>query len=351
MLGLSQRKRRRTERRCRPRLDCANVGSFALEPRVLLNASAATTLNSERSAERVEQSAARRSHQVRTNHLPRRLTPAQKIRAEYSAFETAFNTVLGAYVQSINEQSTGHVAVSTTVVAPYTTPSSIIDVQNASVFGPEGMFTYSPAVVATATLGTVDFGTFTLVGSSGNSLIINVSSSSPTNLPVGTVLSASVPTSAQTSASSIFPSYITNSTIQLATNLVQYFNSLPIKLPAKNTPPHTPVQRGALQSNVYQSIAGAMSTSLQQLLLAIPLPTTSGSDLVIYMATADSAITLSEQQVLDNVQQIYSRNLLVNAIPPANRLGENFNSSSGSSGGSSSTSSTSSSSGTSSTTT
>ena len=87
----------------------------------------------------------------------------------------------------------------------------------------------------------------------------------------------------------------------MAIDLVQYFNSLPLKLPYFNTPPHTPNNRGAIQKYVYDSVAGSGSsststtgtssaqgisafpgvgaTSLQQLLLAIPLPTTTGSDL------------------------------------------------------------------------
>jgi hypothetical protein len=56
-----------------------------------------------------------------------------------------------------------------------------------------------------------------------------------------------------------------------------------------------------------------------------------------------SAITGSEQQVLDGVEQIFNRTLLVNAQAPANRLGEDFNSGSGSSTGSSTSSSSSSS--------
>jgi hypothetical protein len=121
----------------------------------------------------------------------------------------------------------------------------------------------------------------------------------------------------------------------LATNLVLYFNGIPIKLPSKNTPPHTPVQHGAIQSFVYQSIAGSATTSLQQALLAIPLPTTPGSDLQIYEAAANIAIAQSRQYVLNGITQIFNRNMLVNALAPANRLGESFNTGSGSGTGSS----------------
>ena len=323
-------------------LDQASKGILALEPRVLLNASSLTSLHAARLAHRAEQTAAHASQHAAataTRHaaasrLPKRLTPTQEINAQYAAFTTAFNNVLAAYVQSINEQSTNTVSVSTTVNVAYSYPNPTIQVADASVFGPAGM--YSASVVATAFLGTVELGTFTLVGSSGNQLIINTASSSAINLPVGTVLSANVPVSAQSSAAAIFPSYITSSTTLMATTLVEYFNGIPIKLPAKNTPPHTPVQRGAIQSFVYQSIAGSSATSLQQTLLAITLPTTPGSDLQIYQAAVDSAIAQSRQYVLNGITEIYNRTLLVNAPAPANRLGETFNTGSGSSTGSSS---------------
>jgi hypothetical protein len=329
MLGFSQSRRRRIERQCRPVLDHTSEGVLALEPRLLLSASSLTSSHAARLAHRAEQTAARASHHAAASRLPKRLTPTQEINAQYAAFTTAFNNVLDAYVQSIFEPSTNSVPVSATVTAAYTSPNPTITVSDASVFGAEG--TFSPAVKATAFLGTVELGTFTLTGSSPNQVIINVGSSSAINLPVGTVLSANVPVSAQSSAASIFPSYITSSTTLMATTLVEYFNGIPIKLPAKNTPPHTPTQRGALQSFVYQNIAGNLATSLQQTLLAIPLPTTPGSDLQIYQAAVDAAIAQSRQYVLNGITEIYNRTLLVNALAPANRLGQTFNSGSGSS--------------------
>jgi hypothetical protein len=92
------------------------------------------------------------------------------------------------------------------------------------------------------------------------------------------------------SAASIFPSFITNRTNQMAIDLVQYFNGLPLKLPYFNAPPHTPNSRGAIQNYVYGSVAGGGTTSLLQSVLAIPLPTTAGSDLQIYNVTVASAI-------------------------------------------------------------
>jgi hypothetical protein len=341
---LPSRRRRRVDRQCRPVLDHGAGGSFALEPRMLLDATAVGRAHANAISRHAAHTAAGNSHHAKASHPTKRLTPTQEINTQYAAFTAAFNSVLASYVQSINEQSTGSVSVSTTVTGNYATPPlpSTIAVADASVFGPEG--DYSSSVTATALFGTATLGTVSITGSSGNFIIIAPSAGTATSLPQGTVLSASVPTSAQTSAISIFPSYITNSTIQMAINLVKYFNNLPIKLPPENAPPHTPVQRGAIQSYVYQNIAGGISTSLQQLLLAIPLPTTPGSDLQIYLAAVDSAITLSNQQILNGVRQIFNRTLLVNAPAPANRLGEDFNTSSGASTGSATSTSSSSSS-------
>jgi hypothetical protein len=291
--------------------------------------------------------ARRASHHAHASHAPKRLTPVAEINAQYAAFLAAFNNVLNSYVTSLNTQSTGTVTVSAMVTAAYVPPSPVIEVDNASVFGSEG--TFASPLLATATLGSApSLGQFILTGSSGNALTVSSSGSSQTALPVGTVLTASVPTSAQSSASSIFPSYVTNSTIQMAITLVKYFNNLPVVLPSQNAPPHTPVQRGAIQKYIYQSIASTEMTSLQQLLLDITLPATAGPDLTIYGAAVNSAVQESRIMVIGGIEQIYARTLLISANAPANRLGEDLNSSTSgtSSAGSSSTSATSSGSGT-----
>ena len=294
-------------------------------------------LHPEHSARRVEARDAHASHHATAAPtLPKRVTPSQKINAEYDAFVAAFNQQLDNYVASLSESASGTTNVATTVTAAYAAGSPVIEVADASVFGPAG--TFSPSVLAMATIGTAPaIGSFSLTGSSGNSVTVNTADSSFIPLAVGTTLSATVPVSAATSAASIFPSYITSSTTQMATSLVQYFNNLPLKLPAQNGPPHTPVQRGALQKYVFMSIAGNGTAfpSLEQSLLAIPLPTTPGSDLKIYQAAVDSAVEQSRLQVNNGIQQIYAGKLLISANAPANRLGEIFNS--GTTGGTSST--------------
>jgi len=309
-----------------------------LDQRLLLSGGGKLGLDPEHSAARVEPLAARTSRHAKGGHAQKRVTPAAEINAQYTAFLTAFNQQLESYVESLNQTSTGTVTVSATVTAAYAAGSPTIVVDDAAVFGPSG--TFSTPVLTTATIGSAPpIGTFTLTGSSGNTLTINVADSSFIPMSVGTVLTATIPSSASSSASLIFPSYITNSTIQMAINLVKYFNSLPVVLPKENAPPHTPVQRGAIQKYIFQSIASGQSSSLQQSLLAISLPTTPGADLSIYSAAVNSAVAASRLQVINGIQQIYARTLLISATAPANRLGEIFNT--GTSSSSSSSTSTS----------
>ena len=122
------------------------------------------------------------------------------------------------------------------------------------------------------------------------------------------------------SAAVSFPSFINNRSEQMAINLVVYFNNFPIKLPTFNAPPHTPIQRGAIQLFVYQQVAGTSPTSLAESLLAIPLPTTT-TDMTIYDSAVRAAVEQSRQRVLSGVNQIWAGKLRVAAPLPANRLG------------------------------
>ena len=289
-LNEKRRNRLRGDRRFRPVLHEASPASAPLDRRLLLARLGELSLHSVHLAARVEAQAARSSHHAKTaqTHFAR-LTPSEKINAEYTAFLAAFYQQLDSYVASLSETSSGTTAVSATVTAPYLAGSAVIEVNDAAVFGPAG--TFKPDVLATATIGGAPtIGYFYLNGSSGNLLTIDTTRSTLVSLPIDTVLSATVNVSASSSASSIFPNYITSSTTQMAVSLVQYFNNLPLKLPQQNGPPHTPVQHGALQKFVYMSIAGDGATfpSLEQSLLDISLPTTPGSDLSIYQATVNA---------------------------------------------------------------
>jgi hypothetical protein len=277
--------------------------------------------------------AARAAHQAgHGTAASRRITPTAEINAEYAAFGADFAKVEHAYLSSLTSQSTSTSTVTATLAASYAAGSVQMPVDNASVFGPNGAFA-SP-VVATASVGGVSVGTFSLAGRSGNVLLVDTAQSSAVNLNAGVVLSASVSISASSSAAAIFPSFINTRSQQMAINLVVYFNNFPIKLPAFNAPPHTPTQRGAIQSFVYQQVTGGSPSSLVGALQAIPLPTTTSADVTIYNQAVLAAIEQSRQRVLSGVNLIFSGRLKVAAPQPANRLGISF---AGSAGGTSAT--------------
>ena len=136
-----------------------------------------------------------------------RVTPAQEINNQYAQFLATFQTVAESYVQSLNETSTGTTTVSATLTAPYLAGTASMQVDDAAVFGPAGIF--ATPITATAQVGSVPVGQFVLTGSSANTLAVHPTLSSAVSLASGTVLTAQVTTSASSSAASIFPSYIT----------------------------------------------------------------------------------------------------------------------------------------------
>jgi hypothetical protein len=251
----------------------------------------------------------------------RRVPPAAKINSEYASFLADFRKVEQAYVASLNDQAAGTTTVSANLVQPYVSGGSQAVVDDASVFGPNG--TFSSPITATVTVSGVANGAFlTLVGRSGNTLIVDPTSSSAVSLSgAGVALTAAVPASAQTSAAAIFPTYITNRANLMAINLVSYFNGLPQKLPYFNAPPRTPNQRGAIQNYVYSSIMGSGSTNLVGSLGAIPLPATAGSDLQIYDASVAIAVEQSRIQVQNGVTLVFSGRQKVPIQAPNSRLG------------------------------
>ena len=297
----------RPERRFRPGAEEGQPGpgcASQLEARMLLSHLAHGT--------RVVEAARPSAHTARP-------TPAMEINAAYASFLADFAKIEQQYIESINSSSSGTSTVTTNLQLPYAAGSTTMVVADATGFGPNG--TFSTPVPAQATIGSVPAGTFSLIGRSGsNTLIINPGQSSNVSLTPPAALTATVTTTGQSSAAGIFPSYIVNRTNQMAIDLVQYFNSLPLKLPYLNAPPHTPNNRGAIQTYVYQAITSA-PTSLQQSLLAIPLPTSTRNDLQIYNATISAAIEQSRIETLNGVSEVYARQLYISAPQPRNRFG------------------------------
>jgi hypothetical protein len=295
--------------RFRPVVSLASGGASVLGRRLLLSADAASGAHASAHAQYVEPLGQRAAHSDAAQKTSSRTTPAQQINKQYALFSANFQTVVNSYVRSLDEESTGTVSVSTTLTAPYLSGTGSMQVADASVFGAPGTFT--PTVTAYAMVGSSTVGTFYLLGSSGNLLAINTTSSTPVSLASGTTLTANVTTSASSAAAAIFPNYVTSATQQLAVNLVSYFNALPFKLPRMFAFPHQSQRTGALQQYVYQVAAGGGPDSLRSTLNAVTLPATPGGDLQIYQSTVMTAINASRLQMLDGVQQIFAGKLQV----------------------------------------
>src|SRR5580700_3885917 len=95
----SRCRRKRNNRRLRPVLADGSAGFVPLEPRLLLNASAESGASSIHVDARIKHKIQLELHHVKATHLPKRLTPAQEINAQYAAFSAAFAKVLNDYVQ------------------------------------------------------------------------------------------------------------------------------------------------------------------------------------------------------------------------------------------------------------
>lgn len=260
-----------------------------------------------------------RTRRISRQFVPIHITPAAVVNAEYAKFAADFTSIENAYITAMNSQSSNTVSVSSSLTAPYVVSTPQLQVQNGSVFGPNGVF--STPITAFASINSVPVATFVVTGRSGNTLILDSSQLPTVSVPTGAFLAATVPASSQTSAAALFPAYIANRTGQMANDLVSFFNQTKLRLPYYNNPPHTPNQRGAIQTFVYGQIVGTQISSLQQSLLLVPLPTTSGSDLVIYDAAINAAIEQSRTSTLNGIRQIYSGQMLISSPTIANRFG------------------------------
>ena len=163
----TKRHRRRNVIRFQPLLDLASEGAVVLDRRLLLSADSARAGPRRPSCERSSRcdppSHARSKHGKAASS---RVTPAQEINNQYAQFLAAFQTVAESYVQSLNETSTGTTTVSATLTAPYLAGTASMQVDDAAVFGPAGIF--ATPITATAQVGSVPVGQFVLTGSSAN---------------------------------------------------------------------------------------------------------------------------------------------------------------------------------------
>lgn len=253
-------------------------------------------------------------------------TPAVVIEQQYAAFAADFATAARAYLNTLAAGSQGGtVTVSTTLTAPYTPNSGVMAVADPTVFGSP---TPAAPIVITALVDGAPMNSYQVTGVIGN-VLTGVSSlgglvHNPA-LPAGAVLQAQVTIPASPGAvadvAGQFQVYIAERTLQLSQELVTAFNRMPIRLPKLPGPYHTHRPPTAIQTFLANQIAGPSPTSLLQQLLALPLPTTTGSAVDLYIASASTVIASSEQQVREGVRLLFAGRdvlglgLLTPAIP------------------------------------
>jgi hypothetical protein len=325
-------RRRRRSVRFRPAVDPAGEGAAILDRRLLLSADATKAARAPLHKAHAGPLAHHVTRASSSSSASGRITPAQEINKQYDLFLKNFQNQEALYVQTFSKQASSSRTVRTFLTAAYQPGSLEMQVQDAAVFGlgvtPSGLS-------ATALVNGSPTGVVSIIGIlSTTTLLINPGASSTPPLPVGTVLTATVPSTATSSAGTIFPSYITASSQQLAVNLVSYFNNLPFKLPRKFAFPHQPQQSGALQQYVAQVVVGASFASLEQTLLVIALPLTPGSDLQIYDNTVTTAVNASRVRMLNGVQQIFANKL---PVIPTNVLSSSSTSGTGTTTGTTAT--------------
>lgn len=238
---------------------------------------------------------------------PVQLYPIAEINAQYDAFERDFfNVLLPAYVQALQSST----PTPTTVQAPLAVqhePNSgtfVLAAGQGAQFG-----NYTGVVTATVAPGTAPL-LYTIAGRTGDVLtgVVPYFVGTPdVVLPVNTVIQANVgATSTSTNAGSVFQAALFQRAQQMANTLVQYFNSLPIQLPAFQGIPRQPGPRNLLQKYVYNSILGNNQTSLLGSLLRIPLPTDTDGALTLYKVAAQNAIEASRTLTITGIQQIWA---------------------------------------------
>ena len=125
----------------------------------------------------------------------------------------------------------------------------------------------------------------------------------------------------RSSAAALFPSYIVNRTNQMAIELVQYFNSLPLKLPYLNAPPHTPNNRGAIQTFVYQAITGSSARACSNRSWPSPCRRPPATTCKFTMPPSAPRSSSPASRPSSGVSEVFARQLYISAPQPRNRFG------------------------------
>lgn len=101
-------------------------------------------------------------------------------------------------------------------------------------------------------------------------------------------------------------SFVADRTSRLSQDLVTYFNRLPIRLPRMPGAYHTPRPETAIQFLLANQIAGQGPQLLLQQLTSQPLPSGSDAAVELYLATIDTIVESSREQILEGVRLLFA---------------------------------------------
>lgn len=242
-------------------------------------------------------------------------TPEVVIDQQYAAFAAEIGAAIATYEQNLELGATQSQPVSLTLFSPYNPGDTVLDVGNLDFPPPtpEAPLTLSAILPDGTAKG------FSATGG-GGSLLTGVSFLGPgEDVPLfpGTELEARIPFDQAVVAdiANQYFNFVNQRTLTLSSDLVTYFNRLPIRLPRLPGPYFTPRPETAIQFFLTSQIAGQEPQILLSQLLAQPLPSSTGDAVDFYNASISTIIENSRQQVRESVRLLFAGKGLGDILP------------------------------------
>jgi hypothetical protein len=247
-------------------------------------------------------------------------TPAVVIDQQYAAFSADIAAAVAVYQENLELGAVQSQPVTLTLFSPYNPGDTTLDVGSLTFPPP----TEEAPLILSAILPDGTANPFQATGGGGGILTgVTFLGEEGTDvpLPAGTSLETRIPfdQAVVNDVANQYTNYVSQRTLTLSRDLVSYFNRLPIRLPRLPGPYFTPRPETAIQFYLSNQIAGQGPQLLLQQLLALPLPSSTGSAVDLYVQSASSIIEGSRQQVNEGVRLLFSgRSVLgVGQLTPA----------------------------------
>ena len=242
-------------------------------------------------------------------------TPDAVIDQQYASYQADIAQAANLYLTNLEAGAAQSQSVTLTLTAPYAPGSGLFAVDQIDFPAPSAT---SPIQVAAIVPG-VSPRLYQVTGASGD-FLTGVQPFNPTSggfggegatdtpLLAGTLLEAQVAfdSAVVSDVANQYLNYVSQRTLTLSRDLVSYFNRLPIRLPRVPGAYHMPRPETAIQLYLANQIAGQGPQLLLQQMLNLPLPTSTGSAVDLYIASASTIISGSQQQVREGVRLLFA---------------------------------------------